>query len=104
MFRLTVAALVGCLLAWFISACTRWNPEAREKEFQSALAECERLIEKHGSEWYRTVPDYCLSVYGEYNDRLMAEEKRQAIDQAMKQNAKPSGINDSVAPKSPDTE
>ena len=86
-----------------VKASKRWSPEAREKEFQSALAECDELIKKGSKdrEWYLVpLPDYCFSAYEEYSQRIDEEEKQQAIDKA----AAKANINNGAAPEPPDTE
>ena len=98
-FGYLVAIFFGCLMAWFIAGVSaRWNPEAREKEFQSTLAECEQMAAKHGDKW-QVMPDYCRSTLEEYYQRLDDEEKRQAIDKAAQQN-----IRDGTTPEPPNTE
>lgn len=84
MFRFFMAIVCGCLLAWFVNACANWNPEKREKEFQTALAECEQIATKYGDKWRLMAPDYCFSVFEEYYERLIKEEERQAIDEFAK--------------------
>ena len=104
--KMLLAFILGCLIIYFttsfaITYRTSWGPEAREKAFQSELAECERLAELNGNDWrLRLAPDdTCVAVFEEYSRRMNEEQKRQAIDQAEKQS-----INDSVAPEPPDTE
>lgn len=100
--KLLLAVILGCLMAWaIISYCARLNPEAREKAFQSELAECERLVELNGNDWRLKLglDDTCLAVFEEYSRRVDEEEKRQAIDKAEKQS-----ISDSAGPEPPDTE
>ena len=100
--RLLLAVVLGCLMTFVIvKASKRWSPEAREKEFQSALAECERLAEIHGDNWRAAtaIDDTCALVFEEYSQRINEEKKQQAIDEAAK-----SGIKDGAAPEPPDTE
>lgn len=100
--KMFLAVILGCLMAWtMITIKVGWSPEAREKEFQSALTECQLLAEKHGDNWraVTAIDDTCVSVFEEYSKRIDEEEKRQAIDKAAKAN-----VNDSVAQEPPDTE
>lgn len=95
-------ALAVLLANWHASCgCTRYSPEAREKAFQSELAECDRLAELNGNDWrLKLAPDdTCAAVFEEYSRRIDEEEKRQAIDETEKQS-----ISDGAAPEPQDTE
>lgn len=99
--KMLLAIILGCLIIWTIGYLARFNPETREKAFQSQLAECERLVELNGNDWRLKLglDHTCVAVFEEYSRRIDEEEKRQDTDKAEKQ-----GINDSAGPEPPDTE
>lgn len=81
---------VSIFSIWYMGTGANWSSEAREKDFQSKLAECNDLTAKYGDDWFWRVPDYCGPTFEEYSRR---------IDKAEKQS-----VNDGTTPEPPDTE